>query len=264
MELKSDWNTENFRYAAFSLVEENDVVFEGNDFTIDGGDKTVHLLTIHNCTNCVIKNVKFTKGNTDALRFLRRNEIPYRKGRCSVFEVIDGGAVIISGKSSVTFENCHFADNKSIMCGGAVSNQSSEKVIFSNCLFENNVAGHTGSAIDNLVNGSEIEVLSCEFINNRSNAWHMSGAPHGQISVFPQTTALIKNSRFSSGSIPFDYYANSTVISVDNKYDSYFDWTEKLVIKRKQAGILDSLKVTRKMWWVMEKTIGKVYYRVNV
>ena len=46
-------------------------------------------------------NVDFISGNTEALKHTSRKDIPYRGEKASVFEIIDGGAVVISGNSSV-------------------------------------------------------------------------------------------------------------------------------------------------------------------
>lgn len=263
MKLNSNWETKTYKYSAFSLINENEFIFDGNGFEIDGDDKVVHLLTIHDCGNCTVKNVNFINGNTEALKHIQRKEIQYRNEKCSIFEIIDGGAVVITGRSSVKFENCRFLSNKSIMCGGAVSNQSDGIVSFQDCYFENNIAGHTGSAIDNLTKNSKIVVDKCEFNNNKSNLWHKFGLPHGQISIFPQTEAEIKNSRFKLGSIPFDYYKTSKVTFTSNVYNDYSDWNEKTPTIRDTSIIKDNIKMLRKMWWVVSKTFGKVYYKVN-
>lgn len=263
MKLKANWKAQTYKYSAFSLLNENEYIFDGNGFEVNGNNKVVHLLTIHNCNICIVKNVDFTNGNTEALKYIHRKDIPYRDQKCSVFEIIDGGAVVITGRSSVKFENCRFLSNKSIMCGGAVSNQSDGVVSFQDCYFENNIAGHTGSAIDNLTKNSKIVVDKSKFNNNSSNLWHKLGFPHGQISIFPQTEAEIKNSRFKLGSIPFDYYKTSKVTFTSNIYEGYSNWSEKIPTYRDISIIKDNIQLLRKIWWVLGKTFGKVYYKVN-
>ncbi|MCB9790281.1 hypothetical protein H6762_04870 [Candidatus Nomurabacteria bacterium] len=264
MKLNSNWKTKTYKYSAFSLLDENKYVFDGNGFEINGDDKVVHILTIHNCKNCIVKNVNFIRGNTEALKNIKRENIPYRKEKQSVFEIIDGGAVVITGNSNVAFEKCKFIDNKSIMCGGAISNQSKGVIIFKSCYFENSIAGHTGSAIDNLTKDSNVEIINCKFKNNISNTWHQYGYPHGQISLFPYTKATISNSEFIEGSIPFDYYSTSKVILDNNKYLDYKEWKEDHIILRKGSIIIDNIKMFSKMYWVLPKIFGNVIFRINV
>lgn len=263
MKLSSDWHANTYSYNAFSISDRDNQIFDGQNFVINGHNKVTHLLSIHNCENFHIRNLHFIGGNTGSLRFLRRTDISYHYKKGTVYEIVDGGAVVISGRSSVIFENCRFTNNTSVLCGGAVSNQSTEVVIFDKCYFENNTSGHTGSAIDNLVPDSKIEVSDSQFVGNKSNLWYMSGYPHGQISIFPNAQALIRRSKFISGSIPFDHDITSKVEVIDNNYTDHLDWNEKLPVDRKYSIFFDNFGLTRKHRWVPLKTLGNVKYHIN-
>jgi len=218
-------------------------------------------MTIQNCHNLTIRNTRFIGGNTNLLRKLPRHDIPYSGRKVNIFEIIDGGAVVITGNSTVHFENCDFLHNTSIMCGGAISNQSTGVVTFNRCVFEKNTAGHTGSAIDNLVEGSRLFIDHCIFRNNRSNTWNKHNGPHGQVSIFPKSHATIKNSTFKEGSTPFDFFSNATVQIHNNHYHGYRDWHETISPKR-SSQIFEKILVGMKLHWILPKTIGHVYYHV--
>lgn len=251
-----------YKYSCIDLIGKNKYVFDGKGEIVDGKGEYAHLLTIHDCLDLTIKNITFKNGDTSLTRYLNRKDIPFKKSKISVFEIIDGGAVVITGKSRVRFENCIFSNNNSIMCGGAVSNQSSQEVSFYNCAFKNNTAGHTGAAIDNLTQNSNLIVEKCRFINNKSNIWNKIKSPHGQISIFPDTVAQITNSTFEKGSIPIDYGSKTSVQLENNSYVGFEDW-EKNMNNRKSTNIIDIVRLMSKLYWLIPKTLGRVYYRVN-
>ena len=87
MKLKSNWKAKTYKYSAFSLLNEAEYIFDGDGFEVNGNDKVVHLLTIHNCKSCIVKNVDFISGNTEALKYTSRKDIPYRGEKASVFEI---------------------------------------------------------------------------------------------------------------------------------------------------------------------------------
>ncbi len=223
MRVKENRIANDYRYSLLSFIDKDDLVLDGDGHTLDGMHQVVHLLELHNCHNCVVRNLTFRNGNTEALSKVKPSDLPKRKV-LSIFGLIDGGAVVITGDTNVTFENCDFIANNSVLCGGAVSNQSTGTVTFHNCTFQSNRAGHTGSAIDNLTTGSSVQIEGCKFHNNISNTWYKSNAPHGQVSLFPKTSAMITNCSFRGGSIPFDYYNNSTIRLSHNTFVDYDDW----------------------------------------
>jgi len=51
MRLNSNWETKTYKYSTFSLLNEDEFVFDGNGFEINGDDKVVYLLTVHDCGN---------------------------------------------------------------------------------------------------------------------------------------------------------------------------------------------------------------------
>jgi hypothetical protein len=260
--LVKNWIADAVLEVAYSFSNDSSVIIDGNDYSINGMQKVAHLLKIHNCNKVVVRNVKFMNGNTEIVRQIPRGKLNFSSEKVSVFEILDGGAVVITGKSNVVFENCHFEGNKSIMCGGAVSNQCSGVVTFNNCIFLSNIAGHTGAAIDNLTSGSKLVVENSRFISNMSNQWYKSGFPHGQITVFPDTIASISNSYFSNGSIPIDYSSIEDVTFYNNRYEGYETWHENLRLQKKFS-IRDKVMLARKLYWVLPKTIGKVYYNTS-
>lgn len=257
-----NWTAVNEADLAFTISNEDDYIIEGNNFKIDGNHIVAHLLRIHNCNRIIIRNLRFINGNTNTLKKIPKEKIGFSNKFVSIFEVIDGGAVLITGNSNVIFESCHFEGNESFMCGGAISNQSKGTVTVDSCTFTNNVAGHTGSAIDNLVRNAHLIVKNSIFQNNKSNAWHNVGYPHGQISVFPNTKAEIYNTYFSGGSIPIDYMQSSNVSLKENTYIGFENWSESNTFHRR-AKFADYVKFIKKMYWVLLKTFGRVYYRVN-
>ncbi len=260
--LKEDWNASSIQETAYYVANEDEVVFEGNGHVIDGNQFVVHLLKIHNCANVVIRNVRFLNGNTEILKKIPRRKLHFQKKNISIFEFLDGGAVLITGASRVIIENCHFENNHSVMCGGAISNQSTLPVIIKNCTFTANTAGHTGSAIDNLTPDSQLAVTHSTFSANKSNTWHMFGAPHGQISIFPKTRATIVDSIFSKGSIPIDYAESATVSLKGNTYQGYDDWKPAPKTESRKS-IIVSIRLIKKLYWVLPKTVGKVFYGVR-
>ena len=260
--LDTNWISNQIREFAYCLHNDETNIFEGNGHFIDGKKQTVHLMKIDNCRDLKVRDVIFRNGNTGIIKNIPRNQISFPQKKTSIFEIIDGGAVVITGRSNVTFENCQFIGNKSIMCGGAISNQGTGIVKIRNCLFENNIAGHTGAAVDNLTKHANVEVVDSRFIDNISNQWLRTGAPHGQISVFPNTKASIINCSFHKGSVPFDYYQDSTIQFKDNTYTGFDHWSESLS-KRQAITLLDLMNIFKNLYWIAPKTIGKVYYRVN-
>lgn len=259
---KGDTVTQKLIFSTFQIKDAKDICINGNGYAIKGNNKAVHLLVIHNSKNVTIKNLQFYGGNTDLIKLLPRKNIPFRKQLVSIFEIIDGGAVLITGDSTVHFENCQFINNNSLLCGGAISNQSKDVVRFTNCRFENNHAGHTGSAIDNLTKGSKIIVNNCNFINNKSNVWNNNGGPNGQISLFPETYAEITNCIFEGDTIPIDYYPDTNLVFTQNHYSNEIINKEKFSFKRNHS-LYEYLKAIHKLYWILPKTIGKVRYKVN-
>jgi len=259
IKLDKDWRAKTVQESAFRWESEEEIVFDGNNYIVDGKGKIAHLMIIRDCKNVIIRNTKFVNGTTEILKYIPRNQIQFPENKISIFEFLDGGAVLITGASQVLFEHCHFENNHSVMCGGAISNQSTLPVTIRNCTFKSNTAGHTGSAIDNLTPEAQLEVSRSTFSANKSNTWHMLGAPHGQISIFPKTSATIIDSTFSKGSFPIDYAQSAQVSLKGNVYQGFGDWKPSLKYPSKSS-ITDFLRLIRKLYWVIPKTVGKVFY----
>lgn len=265
MNLSENIEATTTTYALLNLENKHQFKINGNSKSLLGNNKVVHLMRIHNSSG-TISNLTFSGGNTYTLKNIKRNHIIFRKPKGSIFEIIDGGAVVISGESEVSFINCRFENNKSLMCGGAISNQSTKKVIFNKCIFKDNSTGHTGAAIDNLIAYANIEVNNCIFEDNLSNTWNNQKGPHGQITVFPKTQATIKNCRFHGGSIPFDYESHEDIKLKNNTYtsiDMWNNWKEDIPLKR-YKNIIKTLSIGIKlMYWLPFKVKRNSYYRVN-
>lgn len=258
---KKDYVVAKNSYVAFKLFDVSNYEINGNNKFLDGKNICCHLLHIHN-SNVVIRNLTFKNGNTKIVRNLETNQIPFSKPKGSIFQIIDGGAVLITGNSTVDFEDCKFINNTAIMCGGAISNQSIGKVTVRNCIFESNKAGHTGAAIDNLVRSCNLLVEKCSFVNNQSNIWNKFDYPHGQITVFPETKAEIRNSSFEGGSIPFDFKNTRDLKISNNIYGSYANWNENLELKRIRP-LNHIFTMIQQLYWLPFKTGFNAYYRVN-
>jgi hypothetical protein len=260
--LRNDLLATKHQYHCFKFQNQKYLVFDGCGRAIDGDKKVAHLMIIQNCGNSLIQNTIFRNGNTAIVSKVEKAQFCFPQNKISIFEVIDGGGVIVTGNSNVTFRNCTFVDNYSIMCGGAVSNQSTGLVKFENCIFENNTAGHTGSAVDNLTKKSNLKICNCRFINNVSNEWHKQGFPHGQVTAFANTKLLISNSVFQNGSIPFDVESSTVLYLQDNVYDLYENWSEDTVLKRKYS-LYNWFLAIVKMFNIVLKIYPNVYFKIR-
>src|SRR5688500_14090795 len=79
---------------------------------------TAHQLVLDGCAGFVV-GATFANGNTS----YHASE-PVHVQRKSIFAQIDGGGVLATGPTDLTFENCVFQDNFAMMCGGGVSLQA--------------------------------------------------------------------------------------------------------------------------------------------
>ena len=240
------------------------IILEGNNHLINGNGKAARLIHIHDTKDLIIRNLTLIGGDTKIIKTLSRKQIfSTQKGIKSVFEILDGGGVLITGNSNVRFENCHFNENSSIMCGGAISNQSKGKVEFVNCTFINNTANHTGSAIDNLTKSSNLHLKNCSFENNTSNLMYKNRGPHGQITIFPHSRASIVTSNFKGGSITLDYIEGKSHVELRANKQAEKGSIEINKSPNRKSSFLETLKMYTTLSWLFPKTFGKVYYKVN-
>jgi len=72
-------------YSKIDFFYKKSFVYDGKNKIIDGNNAVVHLLRIHN-SNITIKNLTLKRGNTNSLRLINRNNIPFKKNRTSIFE----------------------------------------------------------------------------------------------------------------------------------------------------------------------------------
>ena len=125
-------------------IRKDNLVIDGNGFTIDGKNKACILLI--SGKNIIIKNIKFINGVAD-----------------------DGGAIkIIDG--SVEIIDCEFINNKAndIGGGGAIHNKGQLKIFGSK--FLKNVSKKNGGAIRNYQ--GNVEIIDCEFNDNKTKSNH--------------------------------------------------------------------------------------------
>ena len=141
--------------------------------------------------------------------------------RRSIYTQLDGGAVLVTGNSQLTFRHCIFRNNSSCMCGCAVSLQCEpgSKITFEDCLFQHNTSDDTGPAIDLLTPGMRVEVKNCTFEHNKTTG-ALTSKPIGQISVFPGNKLKLMNCRFSDSDFDADYHEawKKVMIAADRQY----------------------------------------------
>lgn len=138
--------------------------------------------------------------------------------RKSIYTQIDGGAVLVTGRVNLTFRDCTFQHNSSVMCGGAVSLQAEpgSTLTFESCIFEDNRANDTGPAIDILTSDTKVLIDNCTFRRNRSSGRFTSCAI-GQVSIFPGSEVAVSNCRFDGNEIDIDY-RGVVQLGVDKSY----------------------------------------------
>ncbi len=155
------------------------------------------LLVLEDCTG-KIEGCTFENGRSNLAR-----RVPVKHK--SIYAQIDGGAVLVTGLTKVTFRRCTFRNNSSVMCGGAVSLQADpgSRIVFEDCTFMHNRANDTGPAIDVLTSGQRVIIRGCRFRNNTGTGT-FSTISMGQISVFPGNDVVVTRSTFQDNVIDVD------------------------------------------------------------
>lgn len=117
---------------------------------------------------------------------------------------VDGGGILVYGRSYPTIENVEVCDNYASVCGGGVSvqhppGQVADAVLFKSCVFRDNRAAVSGSAVDLLIPGSWAIFENCLFVGNLSNTDICSEADggHGALTVFPGCRATVSQCTFT-------------------------------------------------------------------
>lgn len=186
----------------------------GSGAVLDGNGITSHVIAAEGA-DVMVHGLQIVGGDTtDAKRVGRTYE--GQPGR-SLYEAVDGAGILALRDSGVTVVNSHVSNNHSGMCGGGISNQTTKTLHVARSTFEGNTAFSTGAAIDNLTLGAGLIVRDTHFKDNHSNTGTKAHGPHGQITVFPRTTAIIENATFEGGSMPIDAPDNTTSYAADGQ-----------------------------------------------
>jgi hypothetical protein len=188
----------------------------GSGARLNGAGRTAHVVIIDNADVTISGLGIFGGDTTDPAMVARTYDGPAWR---SAYEAMDGAGVLVTGTSNVELNNIAFTYNHSGMCGGALSNQGTSLVEVMNCLFVGNTAYHTGAAIDNLTPGASIVVHKTYFQNNASNRGSKCGGPHGQVTLFPYTKAVIRHCDFVGVGPAIDAAANADLQEYANKHD---------------------------------------------
>ncbi|MBN2015693.1 right-handed parallel beta-helix repeat-containing protein [Candidatus Dojkabacteria bacterium] len=149
------------------------------------------------CVDIQIENVRFTNGHAGARA--KKVNIARTDKRYTVWNVVDGGGIVVHGKAQVNIDKCTFQNCKGLICGGALSFDTAFEMTrqsrITNCMFEDcdlEPSGlGTGFAIDIL--SGYVMIDSCRFvrcgvIDDRTD--------NGIIFVFPQSFTVIRNCEF--------------------------------------------------------------------
>jgi len=182
------------------------------ELTGDFDQPSAHQLVLEGCAGFVI-GATFANGDTS-----RHASESIAVGRKSIFTQIDGGGVLVTGKSNLVFEDCVFRNNISMMCGGGVSlqTQPGSKITFKNCQFLGNNAADTGSAIDLLTPNQIVVVEKSVFEGNSTTRW--ADTPRGHISVFPNNRLKLISCDFKDGDVDVDYHGQCDIEVDTDKY----------------------------------------------
>jgi hypothetical protein len=141
----------------YVIQTNNDIKIIG-PATIDGSAIEVMLLKItgsaNNRTDVIIEDITFQNGFG----------VTYRDLNDSTGTHAPGGAIHVGPYAKVTFRNCHFIDNRSILTAGAVYNEQGSEVRFENCTFSGNEAMDPMNGIGGAIyNSGKMSVIDCQF-----------------------------------------------------------------------------------------------------
>lgn len=123
------------------LIDEDDTVIDGNNFTIDACGKT-RMFRIA-AKNITIKNLFFKNGSSNR-----------------------GGAIYLGENASLTIKNCHFEGNNAVS-GGVIYNSSNLLNSLDNCTFIENSSKGSGGVV-HCQRGSSFDFNGCDFSKNSS------------------------------------------------------------------------------------------------
>ncbi len=186
------------------------LVFEGASSTslslLNGNNEVAHVIHLTDgAKNVTIANVEIYGGST--VEKSSRAETA-KEFASTIYEKVDGAGVLITGDVSATFRNCIVRNNNAVVCGGGFSLQqygeNLSPILIDGCTFFENIAGHTGGAIDVLTPSSFAIIRNSTFMENSSNLLTSVGGPHGGITVFPDSFAVIEGCHFFTSEERFD------------------------------------------------------------
>lgn len=137
--------TENIKSQDTINVKANNLIIDGQGFTIDGDNHRIFHITGN---NTIIQNLKFINGKSDngGAIYVEANQCSMKKCEFNNNNADNkGGAVYCEGKLNCTdciFKNNHIS-KKSVTYGGAICSKNS--VTIDKCTFENNEWYNGGS-----------------------------------------------------------------------------------------------------------------------
>ena len=159
----------------------DNLVIDGGGNTIDGKNLTrIFVITGKNIT---LKNIIFKNGEM-------------KDSHDNSFN-INGGAIRNNSNSNLSFENCKFINNKSVIYGGAIQNNADSEITFENCEFINNASVY-GGAINN--KRGMLNICGYKKTKNSSKDWGGAiNTDKGSLNI--KTSKFIENTSNGGGGI---------------------------------------------------------------
>lgn len=186
--------TENIKSQDTINVKANNLIIDGQGFTIDGDNHRIFDITGN---NTIIQNLKFINGKSDngGAIYVEANQCSMKKCEFNNNNADNnGGAVYCEGKLNCTdciFKNNHIS-KKSVTYGGAICSKNS--VTIDKCTFENN-EGYNGGSI--YIGEGNSTIKNSQFKNNNVN--HYGAGICTEDNLFVQNCTFIKNEAIAAG-----------------------------------------------------------------
>lgn len=160
----------------------DNLVIDGGGNTIDG--KNLSRIFVITGKNITLKNIIFKNGE---MKYSHDNSFNS-----------NGGAIRNNSNSNLSFENCKFINNKSVIYGGAIQNNTDSEITFENCEFINNASKY-GGAIAN--KKGMLNICGCNFSKNSSQKWGGAINTTNKGSLKIKTSEFIENTSNEGGGI---------------------------------------------------------------
>lgn len=196
---------EESKYPEGIYITANDLVIDGNGYTIDGLGKT--LIFQCNAKNLIIKNITLKNGHSRLCGAIYNfGELTLIDSALTENTAKNGGAVYNFGNMTIT--DCILSQNSSESVGGAIYNYGGVLNIIKSTFTENASDEHAGA----IINFGSMTVKESLFQNNKSRKWG------GAIVTGKDGITTIDNSTFSQnmasndgGAIYNDNEGNTTI-----------------------------------------------------